>query len=370
MWNFGFQLLREMQKADQGKNVLLSPFSIAAVFSMLFEGARGKTRDELLSFFDYSEDAFGGLTKHVETFCNSPMIELLCANTLWAAKDVDICRDYEEKLYQCKRNQLFWEDFSLPKRLVKKVNAVIASQTKNMIQNLIPASAIKSLTKLLLVNALYFEAKWETPFDPEETEKSDFHLAGGKVKIVPFMKDVRFIPYFQDKLHGVHGIFLPYENPDFEFAAIMASGTKKFSDKTLSLFHDNLCEWRKSASSEQMTDILLPKLDISYCDYAMADVLRRLKLKTIFSNEADLTGISENGNLQLEQVIHAVRMKLDEHSTQAAAATVGLCDVGCLPGALKTNQFIADHPFVVVLWHHPSSTPLFVGMINDPQQEK
>lgn len=58
-----------------------------------------------------------------------------------------------------------------------------------MIQYLIPASAINSLTKLLLVNALYFEAKWETPFDPEETEKSDFHLAGGKVKTVPFMID-------------------------------------------------------------------------------------------------------------------------------------------------------------------------------------
>lgn len=47
-----------------------------------------------------------------------------------------------------------------------------------MIQDLMPASAINSLTKLLLVNALYFEAKWETPFDPEETEKSDFHLLG------------------------------------------------------------------------------------------------------------------------------------------------------------------------------------------------
>lgn len=369
MWNFGFQLLQEIRKADSGKNILVSPFSIAALFSMLFDGAKGKTKDELRSFFGFTDDALVFYAKRMETFYLSPMIQVLCANTLCAAKDFDICRNYEEKLHRARGNQLFREDFSLPERVVKKVNAVIASQTKNMMQDLIPTSAINPLTKLLLVNALYFEAKWQTPFDPEETDETDFHLADGKVKTVPFMNDVRHIPYFKDKLHGVHGIFLPYENPDFEFAAIMASGKKKSSDKTLSLLHDNLCEWRKSASSEQMTDILLPKLDIAYRDYEMADVLRRLELKTIFSNEADLSGICENGNLQLEQVIHATRLKLDEHSTEAVAVTACGCVTGSPPDFLKTNQFIADHPFVVVLWHRPSNTPLFLGIVNDPQPE-
>lgn len=163
---------------------------------------------------------------------------------------------------------------------------------------------------------------------------------------------------------------MPYKNPDFEFASIMASGTKKLSDKTLSLFRDNLCEWRESASSRQMTDIRLPKLDIAWCEDVITELLKRSGLKTIFSNKADLSGIREEGNLQLDQVIHATRLKLDEQSTQAAAATVCLCVAGCLPDALETNQFIADHPFVVVIWHRPSSTPLFIGMVNDPQPEK
>lgn len=366
MWDFGFQLLQEIQLTGNGKNGLISPFSIAAVFSMLFAGAKGKTKDEMRSLFGFTEDALAFYAKQREIFRFSPMVQALAANTLWADKNLEICRDYEEKLSLAGGNQLFREDFSLPERLVEKVNAAISSQSKNMIRDLLSPLAINPLTRLLLVNVLYFEAKWQEPFDLENTADADFHLADGTVKKVPFMSDLRCIPYFHDTLHKVHGIFLPYENPDFEFAAMMPSGTKKSADKMLSLLCDNLYRWRESASSEATTDLRLPKLDLAYYDFAMGDALERLGLKTVFSDTADLSGISANGNLQLGQVIHATRLKLTEYSTQAAAATVCLCVEGCLPQFLKKNRFVADYPFAVVLWHRPSNTPLFVGMINDP----
>jgi serpin B len=67
----------------------------------------------------------------------------------------------------------------------------------------------------------------------------------------------------------------------------------------------------------------------------------------------------------VDRVIHKTMIRVDEAGTEAAAATA----VAVKARARKvspTTQFIADRPFVFVLYHSQLDYPLFVGQVVNP----
>lgn len=50
---FGAELLVEFRDAYPTSSIVFSPFSIASAFNLLYQGARGKTAEELESLFGF-----------------------------------------------------------------------------------------------------------------------------------------------------------------------------------------------------------------------------------------------------------------------------------------------------------------------------
>ena len=62
------------------------------------------------------------------------------------------------------------------------INNWIEEKTHNKIQDMIDASMLSEMTKLVLTNAIYFKGLWASPFDPDNTFENDFELIENNVR--------------------------------------------------------------------------------------------------------------------------------------------------------------------------------------------
>ena len=69
------------------------------------------------------------------------------------------------------------------------INQWVGDQTHQKISDLIPEGALDPMTRLILVNAIYFNADWENQFDPTDTRSEAFHLLDGTISQVKLMSN-------------------------------------------------------------------------------------------------------------------------------------------------------------------------------------
>ena len=187
---FAFDLYSELKKSESG-NIFYSPYSISAVLAMTYEGAEGKTSDEMKSVFHFPEDNilrtnFAAIYNDINEGNNA--YELKTGNALWVQQDYPFLEDYMsrvEKYYGGKAANL---DFiSETEKSRQTINTFIEEQTNDKIKDLISAGMLNSLTRLVLTNAIYFKGTWEWEFDKSDTREQDFKIAPDNIVKTPMM---------------------------------------------------------------------------------------------------------------------------------------------------------------------------------------
>ena len=103
------------------------------------------------------------------------------------------------------------------------INDWVSNQTEGRIEDLIPPGLIDDLTRLVLTNAIYFNAAWENPFDEDRTADGPFYLIDGGQVTVPMMKQTNFFGYA--KGNGYQTVELPYDGDELSMVILLpASG--------------------------------------------------------------------------------------------------------------------------------------------------
>lgn len=69
-----------------------------------------------------------------------------------------------------------------------------------MISDLLAQGAVDELTRLVLVNALYFNGQWKTPFLEASTHQRLFHKSDGSTVSVPMMAQNNKFNYSESKI--------------------------------------------------------------------------------------------------------------------------------------------------------------------------
>lgn len=157
---------------------------------MCLTGARSETAQELKELLHLTnlrdEDILkmnNELIKNVNTGLGKHVI-INTANKIYPNNNFQL----EKKFVDAVKNHFHGEveqvDFSDASASSKKINDWVLVKTNNKIKDLIPASSINNLTRLILVNAIYFKGNWMQKFDVIDTSKEDFNCAdGSKVKV-------------------------------------------------------------------------------------------------------------------------------------------------------------------------------------------
>lgn len=386
---FSYNLFSELARSPDVDNVLVSPFSVASAMALVLAGATsGSVCEREL------QDALGvGSHQDMAETCDkilassSRSVSLTSANGLWSRSVKSSFVDTVRRVHGAEADVL--PDTFSP------IDDFIAKKTNGLLTNTMGADPVDPLTVAVLVNAVHFKGDWAVRFDEKRTAKGTFTTADEEKKEAFFMTDERKMSFAQGvrQLDGADVVRLDYgKTGDKEPADVAAffilpadegrSALNAVVDR-LAVLNANDCvgdnEAKKksrrkdesfSAVLEEMTPhfklrLVLPRFKLSYGTKSVKEELRSLGVKSCFDDDEALLEMSDDPQVHLDDVMHKAVMEVTEEGTEAAAATVAIIKSRSIPRPSPTMRF--DRPFVMVVLHTPTNTPLFVARVDDPE---
>ncbi|MBX3228755.1 MAG: serpin family protein [Labilithrix sp.] len=368
--DLAFDLYGRM-KASAG-NLAFAPASISAALAMTYGGAKGETAAQMKKTLHFTADppatmtSWGGLTKTLADPAR-PM-KLRVANRLFGEKTYTFEAPYLAATKDAFGAPLEPVDFKTAFEPARAwINGWVEEQTEKRIKDLLPARSLNGDTRLVLVNAIYFLAEWEEPFEKERTRDEPFNLTATTKKNVPTMKRTEHLPIA--KVPGASVLELPYKGST-SMLVVLPERVDGLADVEKSLSSAALASWRSALKVENVR-VELPRFEVNpAASLALAKELTALGMPDAFDREkADFTAMAHppdpRDRLYIGEVFHKAFVKTDEKGTEAAGATaVVMARAGGVPQ--KPIDFLVDRPFLFFIVDKPSSLVLFMGRVTEP----
>ncbi|MEA3442297.1 MAG: serpin family protein [Chloroflexota bacterium] len=368
---FAFDLYQTVRGTDG--NLFYSPCSISLALAMTYAGARGETAQQMadtLHFLlnqDSLHPAFNALAlelahrgegahgKDDEGF------RLNIVNAIWGQKDYHFLATFLDLLAENYGAGLRILDFAHePEESRITINEWVSDQTEGRIKDLVPPGSITALTRLVLTNAIYFNAAWQYPFDEDATRDGSFHLLGGGEVAVPMMSQEKFLGYAEGD--GYQAVELPYDGRQLSMVILLPQ-SGQFETFEKSLDARRVDDILKTLESSQVA-LTMPRFKFE-SSFSLREPLTAMGMPDAFSTNADFSGMTGNQDLFISDVVHKAFVSLDEAGTEAAAATaVIMALTAAPPGA--TVEVTVDHPFIFLIRDIETNTILFVGRVVNP----
>ena len=261
-----------------------------------------------------------------------------------------------------------------PEEVAEAINSWAKKATNNLIDSIVSAADI-ARTDLVLANAVYFKAKWLSPFQAYRIRQGTFHRLDGSRVDAQFMSQTMHDVYYVSSVNGFKVLKLPYKHgPDaasdtrhsmYIFLPDERQGITNMVH-AITVGPQYLYNVLPKTPNGKVT-VMLPKFEISYGWDDLRGDLRQLGLSLPFSPEsADLQGIFEEKSTYLSNVLHKAVVKVDEGGTEAAAVTVGLMVGSAWQPEPPPVEFVADHPFTFFIMEEQSGIIVFAGHVLDP----
>lgn len=372
---FAFKLYNHLS-AGKSENFFISPYSISTALSMCLSGAAGETAAELKKVLalDSLTDAQilklnGALINSINSENSS--VTLNTANRIYPNQGYEIKKQFTDNLNTYFHSDIEQVDYSKAQESADKINSWVAEKTKEKIQNLVPAAALTPLTRLVLVNAIYFKGNWLNKFDSKLTAKEDFHLKDGSKKQVDMMqlttKKFRYQDGFTDGLNASVCEF-PYVGQSVAMTIILPAEGIDIDDVEKKLSHSRLQELLEAPVRNNKVFAYIPKFKLEH-EAELSDALKALGAPLAFNQaKADFSGINDNGQgLYISKVVHKAVVEVNEEGTEAAAATGVIMMTRAAIVEPPPVEFRCNRPFIFVIHEKQSNTVLFMGKYHNPQ---
>jgi serpin B len=346
-------------------NVFYSPYSISMALGMTWAGAKGATADEMAKTLHFGSDVHAGFAAlNKRLLGQQPGYQLSIANRLYVQQSyqlLDAFTAVTKEQYLAPVEQV---DFAKPETR-KHINGWVEDQTNKRIKDLIGEGVLTRLTRLVLVNAIYFKGTWATAFDKKSTRPQPF-MSGGKKFDVPMM--FRSMPHSARVRYGeaddVQVLELPYQGGDVAMVVLLPRKRDGLTALEKKLDAAKLNQLVGALRSSEV-DVSLPRFRVEQ-SLALASTLQEMGMPQAFSEQvADFSGMSGKKDLYISAVIHKAFVEVNEEGTEAAAATAVVMTTKGM--AEPSPTFRADHPFIFALRDTKSGSVLFLGRVDDPR---
>ncbi|XP_023284634.1 leukocyte elastase inhibitor-like [Seriola lalandi dorsalis] len=250
-----------------------------------------------------------------------------------------------------------------------QVKPLIVCFIPDKIKDLLKPGTVSTMTRLALVNAIYFKGNWMNRFDEANTKEMPFKVNQNETKPVMMMYQMKKLPYNYIPDHSVQILELPYMEEELSMFILLPDESEDGSNPLLKLENEltqeRLDEWTNRENMDVHSEVIihLPKFKLEE-DYELNEPLAKLGMTDVFcSAKADLSGMNGKGGLFLSTVAHKAFVEVNEEGTEAAAATAGMVAF-CM---LREEHFTADHPFLFFIRHNTTKSILFLGRFSSPQ---
>ena len=367
---FAFDLYQALKHQDG--NLFYSPFSISAALAMTYAGARNETERQMASTLRFTlpqtslHPAFNALDLALASRGQGAKgkdgegFRLKIANALWGQKDYQFLADFLDVLaenYGAGMRLLDFRNQPEPSRIT--INDWVEDRTEDRIKDLIPQGVIDEMTRLVLTNAIYFNAAWLHAFDDRSTADGQFHLLDGSHVTVPMMHQTESFGYATGD--GYVAVELPYDGEELSMVILLPGAGKLRAFESL-LSAELLATILGDIENENVA-LAMPRFEFK-SELRLRETLAAMGMPVAFSGMADFSGMTGNRDLQIAEVLHQAFVSVDESGTEAAAATAVVMRDSAAPQ--QPVQVTLDRPFVFLIRDVETGAVLFAGRVVNP----
>jgi len=392
----GLDLYRRLAAGRPDTNLVVSPYSIESALALAYAGADGATRAEMTKALHFPEDnaplqsAFASLRTALDQVAQRSTgtavaqrrrggrvdtIEWHAANRLYGQSGYA----FREVFLSLMRDG--WAapfeplDFRTDAEAARgTINAWVEEQTRNKIRDLIPRGGLTPETRLVLVNALYLKAPWQSPFKKSLTTPQPFHVAGGAPRDTPTMQQTARLGYAAE--NGLTVVALCYLEDGLQFLILLPDEGRSVDAVAARLTANDFARWAKLGeySGRQSVSLNLPKFRVEGATVPLGRALRALGVRSAFdeppgsANFDRIAPRKPDDYLAISEVFHQTFIALDEDGTEAAAATATtMFTLAAHVSPPESIEVRVDRPFLFAIQHRPSGACLFLGRMIDPR---
>jgi serpin B len=346
-------------------NVVISPYSIGSAMAMVLAGARGDNAAEMAKVLGQTlpRDEINTANAAVLASLNSAAsasFQLRIANALMLTKPGNaIAESYIAVLREKYAADIFQgADLAA-------VNGWVKEKTNGKITSIL--DRLDAMTVLVLLDAIYFKARWQAMFDPDGTRDEAFHLADGEAKVPTMHLRADFA---LAKRPGYQAIRLPYEGGRASMVIMLPDPGKTAIAQRLD---DEEMKSLLAAlqTARQHVELALPRYHATFKS-SLVDRFKSMGIRRAFDfNTADFSGMTGRPQpelpLAIGQIMHAAVIDVGEEGTEAAAATAATMVAKAIRSP-PAQMFRVDRPFLFAIVDETTGAVLFEGRIADPRQ--
>ena len=365
---FAVDFYKQILDEEEDENIFYSPASLYVAFSLLYEGAKENTAQQIEDVFGFESDAFArqNATAHTLSSLNrdDDYVTLNMANALWITDEYEIYESYLDTARSTYLAGAQTVDFvNDTDDSVKRINDWAAEKTNDKITEVILKEDVGKYTAMVINNAIYFKGTWLTQFAEEDTKKSEFHTNSTDSVNADFMNVKSAFNYTHSD--GVQVLQMPYKGDRLSMLVILPDDPdmREFEE---SLSAQQIQKWTDNLSNQEVI-VSMPKFETK-TKYSLNGPLTSMGMPVVFDKRhADLSGIGPiiDYNLYVSKATHDAYVKVNEEGTEAAAVTTIIVSA-YVTAPPPLPRFIADHPFLFVIQDDESGMILFMGRISDP----
>jgi serpin B len=355
---------------EDASDTVFSPVSVASALRMALCGARGRTAAELASALHGSPDAAAeglrAVSAVVRDVAAGGSVTFLAPSTMWVQSGLPLQPGFTAQLLAAQAASVVDADFAgAPEAARSEINRVIAEQTAGKITGLLPPHSVDTYTRLVLSSAIYLKAAWAEPFGENATRDAPFYPdgPGGPALDVPMMSGTAVRAY--QRGDGYQAVVLPYRDGGLAMAVVLPDGPLTALGPAIAA--GGLRGLLAGASRRRVT-LSMPRFRLEAA-FDLIPALQRLGVAEAFGRQADFSGITGAERLRISAVAHKAYIDVNEHGTEAAAATAVTFQAMAMMRPPPPVTMIVDRPFLFAIIHTPTGLPLFTGQVSHPRAQ-
>lgn len=359
---FTFSLLNKIPDSG-GHNVMVSPLSISLALSMTLNGAEGSTKADMISALglnDLSVEEINQIYSDLITALKKAdsRVVMNIANSIWIRKSFTVLEPFitaNQHYYDARIESLDFNQAGL-----NTINSWVNEKTNSKIPKIL--DQISSEEVMFLINAIYFNGKWQIQFEKSKTQDGAFSLGAGGSVNVPLMKVKDQYGYSEQS--GYEALKMPYGRGKFGMIILLPDVGKTPDQIVKQITPSAWTNLKTALATPLKVDVWLPRFKFSW-ESDLNDLLSSLGMSVAFTpDQADFSKINSGGHLFISKVKHKTFIDVNEEGTEAAAVTsvsIGVTSVG--PGGL---EFHVTRPFLFFITEEDTGAILFAGKVENP----
>nr|XP_023478941.1 serpin I2 [Equus caballus] len=353
-------------------NVIFSPLGANLVLGMIQLGAKGKARQQIRQTLKFQETSTGEEFSELKSLFSAisekkQEFTFNLANALYLQEGFTVKEQYLHGNEEFFQSAIKLVDFQDAKACAETISTWVESKTDGKIKDMFSGEEFGPLTRLVLVNAVYFKGDWKQKFRKEDTQLMNFTKKDGTAIKIPMMKALLRTKYgyFSESSINYQVLELPYKGDEFSLIIILPAEDVNIEEMEKLITARHILKLFSEMQEEEV-EISLPRFKVEEKSN-FKEALYSLNITEIFNGGCDLSGITDSSEVYVSQVIQQVSFEINEDGGEAATST-GINIPAIM--SLAQNQFIANHPFLFIMKNNPTESILFMGRVTNPDTQK